>query len=212
MKVFRLALVCLSLFLFSLTTVSAQNADPTIEIRSGIVTLYAKDPIARTFCFTDAKYGSTISKNLVYNRCSHIDFGNYLADGLSVGIQGGELSKIIDLGSADDLSKRYNYQETVGKGQGWASIHHQNGKLFILRSYRERTFQELNEANAVFQQSSVDLGRTPVKSGNIYLLRISDRHDKNFQILVKLLVLAHSPNESVTFRWEVLDKNSGQNN
>jgi hypothetical protein len=44
----------------------------------------------------------------------------------------------------------------------------------------------------------------PIKLGHIYLVRIADKKDKNFQQLVKLMVIAFRPEESVTLRWESL--------
>jgi hypothetical protein len=35
-------------------------------------------------------------------------------------------------------------------------------------------------------------------------VRIADKKDKSFQQLVKLMVIAYRPDESVTLRWELL--------
>jgi hypothetical protein len=43
-----------------------------------------------------------------------------------------------------------------------------------------------------------------VKIGHVYLARITDSYDNNFQVLVKLLVIAYVPGESVTLRWQAL--------
>jgi hypothetical protein len=40
--------------------------------------------------------------------------------------------------------------------------------------------------------------------GHIYLVRIADKKDKSTVQLVKLMVIAHRPEEAVTLRWESL--------
>ncbi len=170
---------------------------------STISTLYASDPIAHSLCFADGKEGGVINGGAVFNRCSHIEFDNYKAGNLSVGIEGGELGRILDLGTAADLSKEYGYEETVGKGQGFASIVFQDGRVVILKDRRKGTRQELTEGARLFEPSR-GMSSAEAKAGHIYLARITDSHKKDFQILVKLLVLTASPGESVTFRWELL--------
>jgi hypothetical protein len=44
----------------------------------------------------------------------------------------------------------------------------------------------------------------PIKVGHIYLIRITDRHDRSFERLAKLKVVSYVPGESVTIRWQVL--------
>lgn len=170
---------------------------------SSVVTLYALDPLARTFCFGDGRYGSVLQDGEVRNRCSDLDFGNYEADGFSVGIEGGRVGAIVDLGGPGDLSRRYGYAETVGSGQGFASLRAEGGRVRILKNRRERSFQDLTESAPLFREGKPG-ERVPVRLGNIYLIRLTDRHDRDFQRLVKLQVVAHTPNQSVTIRWQKL--------
>lgn len=174
-----------------------------LTVTSTITTLYANDPIAHSFCFTDGKEGGVFQDGEPRNRCSHIEFDAYKTGSLSVGIEGGELGRIIDLGSDDDLSKQYGYQQTVGKGQGFASIEFRDGKLVIMKDRKAGTRQELTQGGLLFETGQ-STASAEAKVGHIYLARITDRHTKNFQILVKLLVLTARPGESVTFRWELL--------
>lgn len=78
----------------------------------------------------------------------------------------------------------------------------------ILKDRKTNTLQELREGGVLFQiQSQRDAtakGSAAIKAGHIYLARIIDRHDASFQLFVKMLVLSYTPNESVTFRWELL--------
>ena len=169
-----------------------------------IVTLYALDPLARTFCFGDGKYGQIFSDGSIYNRRSDIDFNNYNNGSFSVGIEGAEVGAIIDLGSSADVQKKYKYQETIGNGQGFASIHRKNRTLFILKnnSY-DHIFQPMEESNELFQ-SGRSVASASVTLGHLYLLRITDATDVGFERIVKMLVIAYQPYEWVTIRWEIL--------
>lgn len=197
------------LFLFSvvlLSNTAAQTANS--EAKTGVVTLYARDPLAQTFCFNDGKYGTVLQENEVRNRCSDVSFNSYKENSFSVGIEGAKQGRIIDLGTPDELQKKYGYPETVGKGQGFASIQLQGGKIFILkdkkRTVRTAELQELTEADDLFQIKVENYKSIPVKLGNIYLLRLTDERDKNFERIIKVLVTAYQPNESVTIRWQVI--------
>lgn len=181
----------------------AQNAAATEVKAGGIATLYALDPLARTYSFGDGREGGAFQENETRNRASDIDFNAYNEGSLTVGIEGGRTGTIIDLGSASELQKRYGYTETVGGGQGFASLRATGGKIFVLKSFRPRIEQELAESAQFFAEPKSG-ANAPVKLGHVYLVRITDRSDKTFERLVKLLVLAYTPNESVTIRWQAM--------
>jgi hypothetical protein len=185
---------------------STQAADRTqidARVTGGVVTLYALDPLARTFCFADGRDGHVFHNNEVMNRCSDIDFNNYNAGSFTVGIEGGRVGRIIDLGNGAELRQRYGYEETVGNGQGFASLRVEDGRVVILRDRRPQAVQELRESALLFQEGASGAS-APIRLGNIYLVRITDRHDRTFQRIVKLMVIAYTPNESVTIRWQIL--------
>lgn len=185
---------------------STQAAERTLidtRLTGGIVVLYALDPLARTFCFADGKDGHAFQDNEVRNRCSDIDFNNYNAGSFTVGVEGGRNGRIIDLGSVTELRQRYGYEETVGNGQGFASLRVEDGKVVILKDRTPQTVQELKESALLFQEGTSGAS-APIRLGNIYLLRLTDRHVKSFQRIVKLVVIAYTSNESVTIRWQVL--------
>ena len=184
-------------------TQAAEKTQIDPRVTGGIVTLYALDPLAGTFCFADGKDGHVVQNNEVRNRCSDIDFNNYNAGTLSIGVEGGRVGRIIDLGNATDLKQRYGYEETVGNGQGFASLRVEDGRVVILKDRRSQTIQELRESAPLFQEGASGAS-APIRLGNIYLVRISDRHDRTFQRIVKLVVIAYTRNESVTIRWQVL--------
>jgi hypothetical protein len=172
-------------------------------VKGGVITLYALDPLAHSFCFRDAGDGKAFQQHQVKNRCSDINYGSYYAEHFAVGVGGARLGAIVDLGTAEDLKKEYGYEETVGLGQGFASVQLEDGKVVILKDRRTRAMQELKEASQLFAKPTPS-AKAPVKVGHVYLARITDSHDSNFQVLVKLLVIGYVPGESVTFRWQSL--------
>jgi hypothetical protein len=185
------------------STQAAERTQIDARVTGGIVTLYALDPLARTFCFADGKDGHVFQNNEVRNRCSDIDFNNYNARSFTVGVEGGRVGRIIDLGSVNELRQRYGYEETVGNGQGFASLRVGDGRVVILKDRRSQAVQELRESELLFEEGSSGAS-APIRLGNIYLVRLTDRHDRTFQRIVKLMVIGYTPNESATIRWQVL--------
>jgi hypothetical protein len=186
-------------------------ADTDSMIYGGVSTLYALDPLSSTLSFTDGKPGHVILNNRRFNRNSDINFGNYLKDGFSVGIEGGRYGTLIDLGTAEEFAKRNGFQETVGNGQGYASLHFEKDQLVTLKDYRTGEFQPLKEAGDLLSvpDPKKKHGESPAIAGHIYLARITDRHDPGFELVVKFVCIAHTPNESATIRWEVLRRTEG---
>lgn len=176
---------------------------PSTAAASTISTLYSQDPLAGVLCFADGREGYVMHDGQVFNRCSHIDFDRYKAGSLNVGLEGADVGAIVDLGTPDDLNKEYGYGETVGKGQGFASIAMKDGKMIILKDRKSGMMQALTEASQLSTPSR-GMASAEAKVGHIYLVRISNPRDENFQVLVKLLVLEVRLGESVTFRWELL--------
>ncbi len=168
----------------------------------GLTTLYAADPIGRTMNFTDGAYGGIIQDNMVKNRNSDIDFGGYLRNGFSVGIEGGRQGAIVDLGLAASLGSRYGFEETVGGGQGYASIRLIEGELHILADYENQTTQPLAEAAQLVPERNT--ASMAVHAGHVYVVRIIDRHDQSFDLIVKFMVVEFRAGESVTLRWQRL--------
>src|SRR5262245_53873746 len=139
------ALIAIGLFLTSMPMTNVKGDDFS-SIQSGLTTLYAFDPIESSLCFQDGRGGYGIERNKVVNRCSHLAFDIYQKDSLTVGIQGGETGAIVDLGTAVDLKQKYGYEETVGNGQGFASLQATGDGIVILKNYKEQSYQSLSEA------------------------------------------------------------------
>ncbi len=169
-----------------------------------LATLYKHDPIATTLNFETGGYGGVIRDNKKYGGRAHIDFSSYHDGELKVGFQGNEKGVLIDLGTAEELKEKYGYSETVGGGQGFASIRFQGRTIVILREYKTGGVTPLKEAKALFEKPTDDSSHLPVQLGHIYLARITDGNDRNYEMVVKLIVVGYRPGESVTIRWDVL--------
>lgn len=171
--------------------------------RGGLFTMYLLDPLARTLCFSDGKEGMMFANNGWGNRCS--DLSLTLAGGGSfvTGVEMNRVAAIVDLGSPNDLRERYGFDDADNGGVGFASLKLEAGKIMVLKDDSPETWQPLQEGPKLF----TDVGpsaNAPIKLGHIYLLRIADQKDKSFQQIVKLIVVAYRPEESVTLRWELL--------
>ena len=169
--------------------------------RGGIFTMYAIDPLARTLCFSDGKEGMAFTNTNWGNRCSDLSFaGSNLISGVEVD----RLGAIVDLGNADELSNRNGFEDAPGGGTGFASIHAQGDKIMVLKQdTTKQEFQPLQEASKLFTEVGPSAA-APIKLGHIYLVRVADKKDKSTLQLVKLMVIAFRPDESVTLRWESL--------
>ena len=177
------------------------TVDDEPGIRGGLATLYSRDPLARTLSFYTGEYGGVFHDHMVKNHQSDIDFGNYYADEFTVGIEGGYYGQIVDLGSTQHLQAEYGFEETVGGGQGFASIHVDDGEWMILDNYDAESLQPLKESSVLYEDAQKG-SHAPVNVGHIYLVRLLNRHDSEFERLVKFLVVAYAPGESVTIRWQ----------
>lgn len=185
---------------------AAQAPVPQKDAIGSIATLFARDPLTQSLCFKDGGPGGVFQNGQLRNRCSDLNFNSYSTNALSVGVEGGRQGVILDLGTPEELKSKYGYSETVGGGQGFASIDVQNGKALILKDYGTGALQELAESADLFRAPRPGAS-VPVRLGHVYLMRITDKNDRAFELFAKVLVLAHAPNESVTVRWSLLSTN-----
>jgi hypothetical protein len=170
------------------------------EFLSGLTTLRFHDPISHSMKFDLDEGGSAFHDNMVKNAGSDIDFGHYTKGSFTVGIEGGKQGLILDLGSDESIREEFGFSETVGGGQGFASIRLEEGSFLILKDYRAQTTQVLESAHSLFGESQKS-SNAPVLLGHIYLVRLTDRHDSSFEKIVKFKVVEYAPEESVTIRW-----------
>ena len=208
MKRFLFSVMVLFLGFSSAPVLRAQNPTAPDEKRAaqprkrgGIFTMYAIDPLARTLCFNDGKEGMAFTGTVWGNRCSDLSFAgsNFLS-----GVEVDRLAAIVDLGTADELSNRQGFEDSQRGGTGFASLHLQGDKIMVLKQdLGKQEFQPLQEASKLFTDVGPEAS-APIKLGHIYLVRVADKKDKSTRHLVKLMVIAHRPDESVTLRWESL--------
>jgi len=174
--------------------------------RTGIFTMYAIDPLARTLCFNDGKEGMAFVNNKWENRCSDLSYTLAGNGSLVSGIELNRVAAIVDLGSANELRARYGFDDAENGGVGFASLRVEGGKIMVLQddsNPSKPTWQPLQEAAKLTDVKSS--ANAPIQLGHIYLLRIADSKDKNSQqVVVKLMVIAYRPEEAVTVRWELL--------
>jgi hypothetical protein len=173
--------------------------------RGGIFTLYALDPLARNVCFSDGKEGMAFVNNQWENRCSDLSYSLASNGSLVTGIELNRVGAIVDLGTADDLRTRYDFDDAERGGVGFASLRREGDKIMVLQDNStpaKLTWQPLREASQLAEVKSS--ANAPIHLGHIYLVRIADTRDKNFQQFVKLMVITYRPEEAVTLRWELL--------
>ena len=171
--------------------------------RGGIFTMYVHDPLARTMCFSDGKEGFAFVENDWRNRCSDLSYILASGGSLASGIEVNRVAAIVDLGTPDELRQRYGFEEAQGGATGFASLHLSGDKIRILKQdLGKPEYQPLQEGAKLSEVAPS--ANAPIKLGHIYLVRIADKKDTSFQQIVKLMVIAHHPEESVTLRWELL--------
>lgn len=173
--------------------------------RGGIFTMYAMDPLSRNLCFSDGKEGMAFVNNKWENRCSDLSYTQAGGGSFVTGIELNRAGAIVDLGTANDLRGRYSFEDAENGGVGFASLRVMGGKIMILQDdigKTPATWQPLQEAPQLAETKSS--ATAPIKLGHIYLVRITDSRDKNYEQLVKLLVVAYRNEEAVTLRWELL--------
>jgi hypothetical protein len=200
-----LALCCCGALSAQMTTQGVeQGSVPQRQVRGGIFTLYALDPLARALCFRDGRDGLAFQKNRWANRCSDLSF-NLAGDGNFVSaIEASRVAAIVDLGTARELRDRYGFEDAENGGEGFASLRLDGEGILVLKEDNpNESLQPLKEGSALFAELRPS-ANAPIRLGHIYLLRIVDKKDKSYQQVVKLMVIAYRPNESVTIRWEPL--------
>jgi hypothetical protein len=165
----------------------------------GTADLFAKDPLRHDYDFVRDAYGAAMQNGQIVNVGSHIDFGTYNADAFTVGIQGGQIGAIVDLGDDAQVAAAVGNTETVGGGQGYAGLTLSGGSF------------NLPAANAVYMLTTADAGATsddaPVVQNHVYALRIIDRDTPGAELVVKLLVTGFTSGTEASFEWTRLVAN-----
>lgn len=169
-------------------------------LTSSLFTMYARDPITSSLCFTDGQAGGLFQGGLPKNRCSHLTFGTYASDGFSAGIQGGEKAVIIDLGDSKQYARAHGAPVYVGGDAAFAALELKEGALVL--SIEKRETIPLPETTALRGEpgGAVD---APAKLGHLYVVRVVREGQPD--LLVKFHVIAHVPEQYTTIRWARLN-------
>lgn len=208
MKRSLLVFTCSALLVLAVV-LQAQQTNPAADksperARGGIATLYALDPQSRALCFRDGREGMTILNNHWGNRCSDLNYSLAGGGSLITAVEASRVAVIIDLGTANELRDRYGYEDAIDGGEGFASLQLQGNRILIQKEDNpNETLQPLREGTALFGEPGPS-ANAPIRLGHIYLVRLTDKKDSSFQVIVKLMVIAYTPNESVTLRWAAL--------
>lgn len=180
------------------------GAGPAAEAGSRLVTLFRYDPLRSSISLTTGEEGRVFVDDYARQRGGDLDFGNFNADALTIGLESGRRGVLVDLGSTSDLARRFGYVEPTSGGQGYASIHYVGGRLMITRAV-EGTFQPIPEGPSLLT-GPTEAATARAAVGHVYLLRLVDAREPAFERIAKLLVVAHTPNESVTLRYDLLTR------
>ncbi|HXC69783.1 MAG TPA: hypothetical protein VN644_07395 [Pyrinomonadaceae bacterium] len=184
------------------TTPDEKAAQP--RKTSGIFTMYALDPLARSFCFNDGKEGMRIANHQWGNRCSDLNFSLVSGGTLVAGIEVDRAAVIVDLGTNNELRERYGFDDAENGAVGFASLRLEGNKITVLQEDNTKpVWTTLKEGAALFTETRAS-ANAPIKLGHIYLVRIADSKNQSFRQIAKLMVIAYRPGESVTLRWELL--------
>jgi hypothetical protein len=184
------------------TSGDAPAAPPAVDAH--VKTLYRFDPLLSAVALATGEEGRVFRDHYARARAVDLDFGNFSDDGLTIATDDNRRGTIVDLGSADELAKRYGYVEPPGGGQGYASIHFVGGRLVITRPV-EGTFQPLREI-AELLQTPTPAASAPAAVGHVYLVRLLDKLDTGFELLAKVMVIEHKARETCTIRFDVLTR------
>lgn len=182
----------------------------------GIVTLYSLDAFAAFIGFgTGGEYGRVETNYQRYTTVADLEFGQRKKDHFHVGLTGGNFGRIIDMGTPDDIQNGYGLPDLgMNKGDLFVSLQKKDGKVQVLKledvegkegfgKTRKKSLQPIKENEYLFAEGQKG-GSAEVKLAHIYVLRITDRRDKSYELIVKLQVIEFRPGESVTIRWKVL--------
>ena len=86
-----------------------------------------------------------------------------------------------------------------------SNSHMIDGRFFISGGNNViKNTTHLAEAERLFLEWDSVMHHAPVHLGHIYLVRITGREGKDFELIAKMLVIGHRPGESVTFRWDII--------
>lgn len=168
-----------------------------------LTTLYRFDPVLSSISLQTGELGARIVDGELQLLEADIAYGRP-EGGLQAGLSEDRPAQILDMGTLQQLAQVYGYETPDGYSQFWASMRLDGDELEVAEVEIEDRYQEVTEYRSLLKLRPRVLDRTEVRAGHVYMIRITDRRDRRYELIAKLLILAHDPGERVTFRWSVL--------
>ncbi len=185
--------------------VAALPRSQRLTTHETVTTLYRHDPFRNALSLETGEWGARPVGNRLELRDADLAFGQP-EGGFQVGLSDDRLGQILDLGTLERLGEHYGYEEEIDAGRLWASIHFEHDALVVEDTESPDRSVELKEYDELMKLRPRTLDRREVRSGHVYLVRLTDRQDRSFERVAKILVLEHVPGESVTIRWATLSR------
>ncbi len=189
--------------------VAVGPAKPAAALESrdggGLVTLHRLDPVTHTLNLATGRHGGRIEGAAFIETRAHLDYGVYAEDMFTVALEEDDRGAILDLGLASELPERYDFEEVIGGGRGYASIRLDGDRLAVRKNFPDDAFQHMESGRLLFPtHADANLASAPVAEGHVYVVRVRRKEASGDWVWAKLLVVAHEPGRWVTVRWDPL--------
>lgn len=171
----------------------------------GLSHMFLHDPERLSLSLITGEPGGILENYGSFNRDSHIRYYSLEGQDFQVGVQGGQDGAILDLGSVEDMMAAYDYRETVGGGTGYASLRWDEGELWITGPEGDPDALQRVDGQEQLYNEERDADRAEIQLGHVYVVRIWDRREPDFQIVSKFKVVDHVPGVRTSLRWELID-------
>jgi len=177
-----------------------------LEVQSSCMSsLYAGDPLYHTLDFLDGSAGITYDHYLPNYKASNIALDK--SGLLNMKHSNDQTSIWLDLGTSEDLIKRYRINWDVPQQSVYYGIHFKEDYLVLPKGLADKTWQPfpLRDIEPIHNNMTDSRSFLP-KANHIYLLAIHDKGhvNTNFALLVKMLVLEYIEGSRITVRWDTL--------
>jgi hypothetical protein len=167
------------------TPPSPASSDPR---EGSLAKLHAFDDFSATLGFPSGASGYIVEENEVRNRTSHLAFERWVKGALVVGIQGGSVGVVKDIG---DVRLRRTECSVL------PFLTQREGTVFDTSLEKSG----IPEAGIALHDEASSCAAAEVHVGHIYLIRIDD--PERF-LFAAVRVVEHVPGQSVTLRWRML--------
>lgn len=163
-------------------------ADGSQSGTPGFLELVAADPLRNAFDFDGRKYATIVEDGEIHAGNMQITYGTYAKGKLTVGLR--EAASFVDLGTDDEVAARLGITPTMSGAAGFFGITVQG------RTINDATGASLFDDGAARTQAAMEPA-----VGHVYVFRLLRAPN---DMIVKLLVVEHQPEVSVTMRWSRL--------